>query len=260
MVATGRFPNLTDANNVLAPYVSRKDELTMQQGCLMWGWRVVIPPKLRSRVPAELHTGHLGVVGMKVVARSYVWWPGIDIQVQQLVKTCQTCQQTQRAPGPSHLHSWKWPESPWQHIHVDFAGPFEGHMYLVVVNAHSKWPEVCVMYSTTSAKSIQVLRKLFSRYGLPEVLVSDNGPQFTSEEFQTFLKANGVTHTCSAPFHQARNGLAEHMVQTVKWALCCSKGSTSIQQRLDTFLLAYRNTPHGTTKESPAMLFLHCRL
>ncbi|XP_016343694.1 uncharacterized protein LOC107689988 [Sinocyclocheilus anshuiensis] len=69
--------------------------------------------------------------------------------------------------------------------------PFEGHMYLVVVDAHSKWPKVCVMDSTTSAKTIQVLRTLFSRYGLPEVLVSDNGPQFTSEEFQTFLKANG---------------------------------------------------------------------
>ncbi len=258
MVTTGRFLNVTNANNMLAPYVNRKDELTTQQGCLMWGWRVVIPPKLRSRVLAELHTGHPGVVRMKAVARSYVWWPGIDIQVEQLAKTCQTCQQTQKAPGPSH--PWKWPESPWQRIHVDFAGPFEGHMYLVVVEAHSKWPEVCVMDSTTSTKTIQVLRTLFSRYGLPEVLVSDNGPQFTSEEFQKFLKANGVKHARSAPFHPATNGLAERMVQTVKRALCCSKGSTSIQQRLDTFLLAYRNTPHATTKESPAMLFLHRRL
>ncbi len=116
------------------------------------------------------------------------------------------------------------------------------------------------MDSTTSTKTIQVLRTLFSRYGLPEVLVSDNGPQFTSEEFQKFLKANGVKHARSSPFHPATNGLAERMVQTVKRALRCSKGSTSIQQRLDTFLLAYRNTPHTTTKESSAMLFLHRRL
>ncbi len=120
MVTTGRFLNVTNANNMLAPYVNRKDELTTQQGCLMWGWRVVIPPKLRSRVLAELDTGHPGVVRMKAVARSYVWWPGIDIQVEQLAKTCQTCQQTQKAPGPSPLHPWKWPESPWQRIHVDF--------------------------------------------------------------------------------------------------------------------------------------------
>ncbi len=105
-----------------------------------------------------------------------------------------------------------------------------------------------------------MLRTLFSRYGLPEVLVSDNGPQFTSEEFQKCLKANGVKHARSAPFHPATNGLAERMVQTVKRALRCSKGSTSIQQRLDTFLLAYRNTPYASTKESPAMLFLHRRL
>ncbi|XP_048031439.1 uncharacterized protein K02A2.6-like [Megalobrama amblycephala] len=260
MVATGHFSQVTDTNNVLGPYVNRKDELTMQQGCLMWGWRVVIPPKLRSRVLAELHTGHPGVVRMKAVARSYVWWPGIDAQIEQLSKTCHSCQQTHKAPGPSPLHPWKWPESPWHRIHVDFAGPFEGHTYLVVVDAHSKWPEVCVMESTTSTKTIQVLRGLFSRYGLPEVLVSDNGPQFTSDEFQTFLKANGVTHTRSAPFHPATNGLAERLVQTFKRALRCSKGSTSIQQRLDTFLLAYRNTPHATTKESPAMLFLHRRL
>ncbi|XP_051983106.1 uncharacterized protein K02A2.6-like [Xyrauchen texanus] len=260
MVATGQFSQVTDANNVLAPYVNRKDELTTQQGCLMWGWRVVIPPKLRSRVLAELHTGHPGIVRMKAVARSYVWWPGIDAQIEQLSKTCHSCQTTQKAPGPSPLHPWKWLESPWQRIHVDFAGPFEGHMYLVVVDAYSKWPEVCVMESTTSTKTIQVLRGLFSRYGLPEVLVSDNGPQFTSEEFQTFLKSNGVTHTRSAPFHPATNGLAERLVQTFKWALRCSKGPTSIQQRLDTFLLAYRNTPHATTKESPAMLFLHRRL
>ncbi len=116
------------------------------------------------------------------------------------------------------------------------------------------------MDSTTSTKTIQVLKTLFSRYGLPEVLVSDNGPRFTSEEFQIFLKANGVKHAISAPFHPATNGLAERMVQTLKRALGCSKGSTSIQQRLGTFLLAYRNTPHATIKESPAMLFLHRRL
>ncbi|KAI2644081.1 hypothetical protein H4Q32_030666 [Labeo rohita] len=119
MVATGCFPHVTDANDLLAPYVNRRDELTMQHGCLMWGWRVVIPPKLRPKVLAELYTGHPGVIRMKAVARSYVWWPG----------------------------------------------PFEGHMYLVVVDAHSKWPEVCVMDSTTSTKTIQVLRTLYEWLG-----------------------------------------------------------------------------------------------
>ncbi|XP_062389531.1 uncharacterized protein K02A2.6-like [Sardina pilchardus] len=260
MVSTGRFPRVQHVDSTLAPFISRKDELTVQQQCLMWGIRVVIPPKLRPRVLSELHTGHPGVVKMKAVARSYMWWPGIDAQIEQVSKTCQSCQLTQTAPGPSPLHPWAWPGAPWQRIHVDFAGPFQGHMFMVVVDAHSKWPEVHLMSSTTASKTIQVLRRLFSRYGLPEVLVSDNGPQFTSSEFDTFMKSNGVKHIRSAPFHPATNGLAERFVQTFKHSLKRSSGTVSIQHRLDAFLLMYRNTPHSTTKESPSMLFMHRKL
>lgn len=145
-------------------------------------------------------------------------------------------------------------------LHVDFAGPFEGHMYLVAVDAHSKWPEVHVMDCTTANKTIQVLRGHFSRHGTPHILVSDNGPQFCSEEFSTFLKLNGVKHIRSAPFHPATNGLAERFVQTFKHALKSSRGTAPVQQRLDSFLLTYRNTPHATTKKTPAMLFLGRRL
>ncbi|KAL6457444.1 hypothetical protein MHYP_G00344070 [Metynnis hypsauchen] len=260
MVSTGHFPRVQDGDSMLAPFINRKNELTLQQGCLMWGIRIVIPPKLRTRVLSELHTGHPGVVKMKAVARSYMWWPGIDAQIEQVSKTCQSCQLTQKAPGPSPLHPWTWPGSPWQRIHVDFAGPFQGHMFMVVVDAHSKWPEVHLMSSTTASKTIQVLRGLFSRYGLPEVLVSDNGPQFTSSEFETFMKSNGVKHIRSAPFHPSTNGLAERFVQTFKHSLKRSTGTASIQHRLDAFLLMYRNTPHSTTKETPSMLFMRRKL
>ncbi|KAI4884332.1 hypothetical protein NFI96_019149, partial [Prochilodus magdalenae] len=112
-----------------------------------------------------------------------------------------------------------------------FAGPFEGRMLFVAVDAHFKWPEVCLMDSTTASKTIQVLKSMFSRYGLPEVLVSDNGPQFVLDEFARFLKANGVKHMRSAPFHPATNGLAERFVQTLKHSLRSSRGSTSLQER-----------------------------
>ncbi|KAJ8357039.1 hypothetical protein SKAU_G00198330 [Synaphobranchus kaupii] len=143
---------------------------------------------------------------------------------------------------------------------TDFAGPFEGHMFLVVVDAHSKWPEVKLMGSTTTSKTIQALRGLFSRHGLPEVLVSDNGPQFISSEFATFLQESGVKHLRSAPFHPATNGQAERFVQTLKRSLKASRGSTTVQHRLDSFLLSYRNAPHATTNESPAVLLLRRRL
>ncbi|KAJ8346504.1 hypothetical protein SKAU_G00279050 [Synaphobranchus kaupii] len=216
MVITGHFPDTKDAGVELSPYLVRRHDLTIEQGCLMWVIRVIVATKLRPRVLKELHTAHPGVVRMKSLAWSYVWWPGIDSQIELQAKSCHSCQRVQKEPGLVPLHPWMWPSSPWERIHVDFAGPFEGHMYLVVVDAHSKWPEVHIMDSTTASKTIQVLRGLFSRYGIPHILVSDNGPQFCSEEFSAFLKSNGVKHIRSAPYHPATNGLAEHFVQTFK--------------------------------------------
>ncbi|XP_051782565.1 uncharacterized protein K02A2.6-like [Erpetoichthys calabaricus] len=260
MVTTGHFPAAKDADEEMAPYLLHWHDLTIQLGCLLWGVRVIVPAKLRPRVLKELHIAHPGIVRMKSLARSYVWWPGIDSQIELQAKSCHSCQSMQKEPGLAPLHLWMWPTSPWERIHVDFAGPFEGNMYLIVIDAHSKWPEVHIMDNTTASKTIQVLRSLFSRYGIPHILVSDNGPQFCSEEFGTFLKSNGVKHIRSAPYHPATNGLAERFVQTFKHSLKSSRGTALVQQRLDTFLLTYRNTPHATTKETPAMLFLGRKL
>ena len=106
-----------------------------------------------------------------------------------------------------------WPAKPWQRVHIDFAGPFCQKMYLLAVDAHSKWPEVFEMTQTTTAKTITVLRHLFASYGLPEQVVSDNGPQFTSSDFASFLQANGVKHIRSAPYHPSSNGIAERFVR-----------------------------------------------
>lgn len=102
------------------------------------------------------------------------------------------------------------------------------------------------------------MQGLLSCYGVPNVIVSDNDPQFCAEEFSFFLKANGVQHIRSAPYHPSSNGQVESFVQTLKHALKASRGQ--LRSRLDEFLLTYINTPHATTKESPAMLFLNHKL
>ena len=104
--------------------------------------RVVIPNKLQDRVLKELHDGHLGVVKMKALARSYVWWPNINAQLEELAKACSGCQQNQNMPTKAPLHPWEGATTPWQRIHIDYSSPFQNFMFLVVVNAHSKWPEV----------------------------------------------------------------------------------------------------------------------
>ena len=203
-------------DELLKPFYNRKSEITLHQGCLLWGIRVIVPAKLRSRIQDLLHEGHPGVVRMKAVARSYVWWPGIDSQIEQTVKCCDGCQLTQKMPQVAPLHPWEWPSAPWERVHVDFAGPFMDSMFLVLVCAHSKWPEVVQMKTTTSTKTIEALRMIFCRTGIPKQIVSDNGPQFTSGEFENFTKQNGIKHYKSAPFHPATNGLVERFVQTFK--------------------------------------------
>ena len=191
------------------PYYERRNELTVHQGCILWRMKVVIHNKLQDRVLKELHDGHMGVVKMKALARSYVWWPNINALLEELAKACSGCQQNQNMPTKAPLHPREWTTTPWQRIHSDYAGPFQNSMFLVVVDARSKWPEVIPVSSTTSSSTMEVLRDLFARFGIPEQIVSDNGTQFVSDEFQAFVKFNGIRHITSAPYHPATNGLAE---------------------------------------------------
>ena len=236
------------------PYLSRKLELSTEGGCLLWGTRVVVPLKLRSRLVEELHRDHPGVTRMKAVARSYMWWPGMDKELEECAKSCQSCQGIKSAPPVAPLHPWLWPDKPWQRIHLDFAGPFLGRMFLIVVDAHSKWPEVIEMTTTTTSRT---MRKIFAANGLPQQVMSDNGPQFASSEFAMFMKMNGIKHIRCAPYHPSSNGAAERFVQTFKKAMKAGEGGTvPLSQRLSSFLLTYRTMPHATTNEMPSQLFM----
>lgn len=146
---------------------------------------------------------------MKSLARMYVWWPGMDADIEKLVQGCSECQAIQSSPPVAPLHPWKWPTRPWARLHLDFAGPFLGKMFLVLIDAHSKWIEVFCTSAATSAVVIEELRSVFARFGLPETIVTDNGTSFVSAEFEKFLRGNGIKHITSAPYHPATNGLAE---------------------------------------------------
>lgn len=246
---------------VYKPFSTRRLELSTEGRCLLWGNRVVIPQKLRKRVLDDLHRDHSGMVRMKAMARSYFWWPGLDKEVEDTVQACLACQSVRNAPTPAPLHPWLWPPKPWQRVHLDFAGPFLGKTFLLAVDAHSKWPEVIEMTSTTAQRTIEEVRQLFASHGLPEQIVTDNGPQFVSEEFGKFLKENGVKHIRCSPYHPSSNGLVERFVQTFKSAMKTgASASIPLRHRLSNFLLTYRSTPHATTSRSPCELFLQRRL
>ena len=180
------WPNsVNDAD--LKPYFVKTWELTELDGCIIWCSRVLIPPQARDHILAELHGGHPGGARMKSLARRFVWLPGMDQQIEETVRNCLDCQQSQPAPPVAPLCSWRWPTRPWSRIHIDFAGPMDNRTFLVIIDAHSKWLEVIPMNSTSATATIQALRTTFSQFGLPESIVSDNGPQFTSSEFSQFV-------------------------------------------------------------------------
>ena len=231
----------------LRPYAKRKTELSLQDGCIFWGARVVVPPPGRTQIVEELHETHPGVSRMKSLARSYVWWPRMDQDLENKVKTCTQCQTNQNMPPPVPL-----PDRPWSRLHLDFAGPFKGQMFLIMVDAHSKWIEAHIMSNITTPTTIDKLRQVFAVHGLPD---TDNGPTFTSELFSEFMHQNGIQHVRSAPFHPASNGLAERAVQTVKEGLKRMAGD-SLSTQLSRFLFKYRLTPQTTTGRTPAELLM----
>ena len=239
----------------MRPFQNRKLELSLQDGCLLWGSRVIVPPSERERIVSLLHEGHPGIARMKARARGYVWWPSMDRQLEDRVRSCGKCQQQLKLPQSSPLHPWDWPDRPWVRLHADYAGPINGKLILVLVDSHSKWVEAWVVGSGTSTVTIEKLRSAFSRFGLPETLVTDNGSAFTSAEFAAFVRRNGIRHIRSAPYHPATNGLAERTVQVIKTALKKS-GEGSLETRLSRILFHYRLTPHSTTGVSPAELLL----
>lgn len=243
----------------LKTYHTKQNELTTEEKIVMWGHRVVIPTSMRKGILCELHSGHLGIVKTKALARSYVWWPNIDKDIENLVKGCKACLLQRDNPEKVPLTPWNRPNRPFERIHIDLCGPIKGKQFLIVLDAYSKWVEAFAMDSTTSEKTIALLKQTFARFGIPEMIVSDNGTQFTSEEFAMFRKRNGIKHYTTAPGNPATNGAAENAVKTFKRsfkaALADERNSnTDLNTLMQRFLMNYRNIEHNTTGEPPTKL------
>lgn len=243
----------------LKPYHQCRTQLSYENGCIMRGHKVVIPEVLREKVLSEVHTSHLGIVKTKAEIRSRFWFPGVDEAVERMIGSCDVCIQLRPAPARAAPVPWTRPREAFSRVHADFLGPVNGRMYLVLVDAYSKWPEVYDMAcTTTSAATIDKLNEFMSRFGIPVTLVSDNGTAFCSQEFKSFCDLNGISHVTSPPYHPASNGQAESYVKVVKKgirsSLLCSNNGKQTKNRLLKYLFDYRNSKHTTTGFSPAQL------
>lgn len=245
----------TNKEECLQPFYVRRHELYLDRGCIVWGYRLVIPTALREVLLKELHVGHMGIVKMKCMARSTMWWPGIDAEIERACRSCSTCAADSAAPPRAPPQPWPYISEPWTRLHVDFLGPFHGKTFLVIIDATSKWLEVFQMQRTTAEAVIKVLRETFARFGLPKEVVSDNGPPFSSKEYNEFMTRNGVKVSFSAVYHPASNGAAEGAVKLCKRAVRKAlRDGCDVDAALQTYLFTYRNVTHSTTGVSPATL------
>ena len=138
--------------------------------------------------------------------------------IEEKIRNCPMCIHHQSTPPESQLHSWNYPETPFERIHVDFAS-YEGKQLFVIVDAYTKWPIVDIKSSTSTSGVIDSLRSAFATYGIPKILVSDNAMSFTSKEFQDFCRNNGIKHITGPPYSPRNNGQCENAIKTLKQKL-----------------------------------------
>ena len=252
------WPSKVD--DVLKPYYTRRNEITIENDCLVWGSRVIMPAKLRKLVTELLHEEHIGMVRMKMLARGLYWWPRMDTDIEEFVQSCRQCETIAPRQPDCKFTKWPVPNKAWQRIHVDHFYKF-GKLFLIVVDALSRWIEVKIVSSTNAEHTIYPLLSIFSVFGIPEEIVSDNGPPFNGEKFKRFCNANNIKHTLTPPLHPRSNGAVERQVSTIKTSIAKScDGSqdsiTGLQLKIDNILLKHRVTPNSVTGKSPSEYLL----
>lgn len=253
------WPEKCDSN--INHYFIKRNCIACENECLFYGERLLIPYVLRKEVLELLHDTHIGISRMKQLARTYVWWPGIDVDIENWCKCCKACQSTQNKKSEAELVQWPTAQIPFERIHIDFFY-FEGKSFLIVVDAYSKWLDVFIMNTTIAKSTIEKLMYLFSTVGLPHEIVSDNGPPFNSVELSRFCESLGIKHTRSPPYHPQSNGQGEVAVRVAKCALKKmlideKSKNVPIQIKVLNFLLKYRTTPTTVTGQTPASLLFN---
>ncbi|XP_046568676.1 uncharacterized protein K02A2.6-like [Haliotis rubra] len=240
----------------LKQYVIVSSELCRIGKLVLRGNRIVIPMCLRPRVLSLAHEGHLGVVGTKQNLRSKVWWPNMDKDAERLCKTCHGCQLVSKPSPPEPIQTTELPSKPWENLAMDFLGPLpSGESILVVIDYYSRYYEYKVMKSTTAQKTVDVLKGMFSRHGLPVSIYSDNGPQFVSEVMGDYLTDSGIEHHRVTPRWPQANGEVERQNQSlVKRLKIAHATKQNWKEALQVYVTQYRATLHTVTGKSPAEL------
>ena len=210
--------NIKQVPPELQPYWTFREELTIEDGLILKGTRIVIPNKQWQAILKQLHEGHLGLNKCKLGAKETVYWPGLNNELENLVLNCALCLKYSTAKHkvePSLTLGQEIPLYPWTKLATDIFH-FEGASYFLVVDYTSCYPVVHKLASMAGQHIASQFKLICSEYGWPETIVSDNGPCYTSEVFTNLMSEYYINHITSSPHYPQSNGLADIYMQIVK--------------------------------------------
>ena len=222
-------------------------DLTLEDGLVLKGNRIVIPSSMRDQVLQAIHLGHQGENKCILRARESVFWPGISADIRQMVKDCDLCNKHQPAQPKLPIMQPDLPTRPWEKLGTDIF-EFDGKKYLMVVDYYSRFPVIRLLDNMTSHAVCNHFTSILAEYGLPATIISDFGSQYISERFKTKCKLSGITLRFSSPYHHQANSLAERTIGTCKSLL---KKALEKNECPYTALWMYRTTPLDDQMPSP---------
>ncbi|KAL0867464.1 hypothetical protein ABMA27_008251 [Loxostege sticticalis] len=235
---------------VARTYWTFKESLSVAYGLVWKDNRVVIPRSLRKEMLNKIHLGHMGLEKCKLRAREAVFWPNINKDLSNLISNCDVCLSHRKNNQKEELKPHEIPDRPWAKVGVDLF-QLKGRDYLLLVDYYSKFFEIVELQYTTAEHVINCLINIFSRQGIPNVVMSDCGPQFSSFKFKEFSRQWQFCHVTSSPYYPQSNGQIERTIQTVK-NIMIKTSEDGTDYRLA--LLECLNTPLDSDLASPAEL------
>lgn len=250
-VMNGGWPqSKSKLNETIKIYFAIRDELFYHDGLIFRNSKIIIPKPLRKEILKKLHLSHLGKEKTKNRAREIMYWPGLSRDIDNMIANCDTCARYANSNQKQPIRQHDIPERPWQKVAMDLF-EIKGKHFLCVVDYFSKYPEVVHIQNLSSESIIIELKNIFARQGIPDIAISDNGPQFNSHLFKCFSREWDFTHITSSPKYPKSNGMVERTIQTIKNIF-----KKSFHSKTDPFLalLELRNTPIYNNMYSPSQV------
>ena len=244
------WPETREEVDRVKDYWNFREEIFYTDGLLFKRDKMIIPKKMRSYMLGRIHGAHLGVEKCKLRARDVLYWPRMGEDIELHVQSCNTCKTFRHQQRKEPMINHEIPSRAWEKVGTDLF-QYGRRQYVLVVDYYSKFVDVRLLEDTSSSTTIKQLKSIFSVHGIPETVISDNDPQYSSKEFKKFSREWEFQHVTSSPRYPQSNGLAERSVQTVKSVL--RKAEHSGQ---DPYLglLELRNTPVDEQLGSPSQL------